>query len=141
MDQQTNSEWATGLPDDELEYLEESAALQAQGQVMPGVTSGALIEAMERPEVFAELARGDLYVQMARLRQAANTSRFSVGQHLDYSRLLAKMGKVDTPDSDNMHPSAGLPMISITMADGSNVRLGGTPPPAEKDVTPLDNRG
>lgn len=138
MNAQANTDWATGLGEDELEELSEQAEVDAQSQVMPGVSTGALLDAMENPEKFAEIARADLYIQLARMRRIANASQLTPMQNLEYSKFLAKMGKVDSPDLSQYNPTAGLPMISITMSDGSQVQLGSTPknPEREKDVTP-----
>lgn len=135
MNAQTNADWATGLDSEELHELSEQTEIEAQAQVMPGVSSGALLDAMENPEKFAEIARADLYIQMARMRRIANANALTPMQSLEYSKFLAKMGKVDSPDLSQFNPTAGLPMISITMSDGSNVQLGGAPRRDEKEVS------
>lgn len=108
----------------------------AQEQVMPGVTPGALIEAMENPEVFAEIARGDLYVQMTLLRKASQDPRFTPNQRMEYSKFLARMGKVEQPENDGANPYVGLPVINITFpGSGRHVQI----EPAEKDITPQED--
>jgi len=112
--------------------LSEVEEHDAQAQVMPGVTTGALVDAMADPRVFEEVARGDLYVQLARMRRQA--PHYTPTQQLDYTKLLAKIGKVDTPAGDDANPLARMPMITIQMAGGAQVSLGAAP---EKDVTPV----
>lgn len=115
----------------DLEHPDDQAVIEknALDQVIPGVSSGALLQAMEDPTVFPEVARGDLYVALGRLRQQA--ARMSVAQHLDYSRFLARMGKVEAPEKD-VQPFANVPSINIHFSGGS-VRIGGQ---AERDITP-----
>ncbi len=109
-------------------------AKTAQQQVIPGISTGALLEAMEKPEVFAELARGDLYVQMHHMRRASLDPRFTPNQRMEYSKFLAELGRVR--DTDREGSSFGnLPMIQMVFpGSGQTVQLGGRP--VERDVTP-----
>jgi hypothetical protein len=97
--------------------------IDVQEQVIPGVTPGALLEAMESPEQFAALARGDLYVQMAKMRQAANNPELPMNQRLEYSKFLAKMGKVEAPQHSE-DPLQGLPLIKIDLGSHGSVSIG-----------------
>lgn len=113
---------------------------EAAAQVIPGVTTGALLEAMENPDIFAEIARGDLYVQMAKMRQQAVNPEMPLNQRMEYMKMLSKMGKVDSPDKGADNPLAGVPTINIVLpGSGASVQLGGAPPPrVEKDITPQE---
>lgn len=109
-------------------------AKAAQQQVIPGISTGALLEAMEKPEVFAELARGDLYVQMHHMRRASLDPRFTPNQRMEYSKFLAELGKVRETDRDGS-TFGNLPMIQMVFpGSGQTVQLGGKP--VERDVTP-----
>jgi len=110
--------------------LQEERTAHAVEQVMPGVSTGALLEAMEDPNVFSEVARGDLYVQMARMRSMLPT--LSPSMQLDYTKFLAKIGKVDSPDKEQQNPLRNVPLIHIDLGEGRSVSLGA----AEKDITP-----
>lgn len=99
-------------------------------QVVPGVSSGALLQAMEDPSVFPEIARGDLYVQLSNLRRSA--VNFSPAQKMEYAKFLARMGKVETPEVD-VSPFATAPGINIIFSGGTvNLAQAG----AERDITP-----
>lgn len=109
---------------------------EAVDQIMPGVTPAALLDAMEKPDSFAELARGDLYVQMALMRRMATHPEFPTGQRMEYIKQLAKMGKVDTPDKGH-DPLAGVPPIIIDMGNGTSVSINAASPPRQEiDITP-----
>lgn len=103
-------------------------------QVMDGVTPGAVLDAMEDPDSFAAIARGDLYVQMAHMRRASRHPEFSNTMRLEYGKFLAKMGKVDAPDkAANLFDS--LPGINIVFpGQGTSVQIGVSPPRVEKEV-------
>lgn len=125
------------MSDENLEH-------QAADQIIPGVTPAALLDAMENPDSFSEIARADLYVHMAHMRQAMRNPETPIGQRIEYGKFLAKMGKVDAPQhADN--PLAGLPMIEIDLGDAGSVKIGtnapvAPPPREEKDVTPVSDQ-
>lgn len=132
--------------DDRIEQLEDPALIrerQAQQlidleQVIPGVSTGAVLDAMDDPDVFAKIARGDLYVQLCRMREKMTHPKTSVNQMMDYAKFLAKMGKVEAP-VDASGGFANVPMISIVFpGSGGAVHIGQARP--EKDVTPVDDR-
>jgi hypothetical protein len=60
----------------------------------------AVAEAMEDPEVFAKVARGDLYIQLQRLRELANNPNFPAAQRMEYAKFLARMGRVEQPTAE-----------------------------------------
>lgn len=87
---------------------------------------GAVAEAMEDPSVFEQIARGDLYIEMARLRALAGSNAMSMSARLNYVDKLAKMGKVDKPESTS-NPLDKMPSISIVLqGSGQSTRLGAT---------------
>lgn len=123
--------------DDEAEL----SPIDAQEQVIPGVTPGALLDAMEDPDMFAAVARGDLYAQLAVLRRRAGNPDLPMGQLLDYAKFLAKMGKVESPAGGELDNLAGVPAIQIILPNsGGSVNIGAQPvvPRVEKDVTPAN---
>lgn len=97
--------------------------IDSQEQVIPGVTPGALLDAMEDPEQFAAIARADLYVQMAMMRRAAASPEMPFNQRSEYSKFLAKMGKVDQPDNSG-NEFSNLPGIVIDLGQGQSVSIG-----------------
>ena len=118
--------------------------IDAQEQIIPGVTPGALLDAMEDPDQFASIARADLYVQMAMMRRAAASPEMPFNQRAEYSKFLAKMGKVDQPDNA-ANEFNNLPGIFIDLGEGQSVSIGAPQkklPPApsaqqdERDVSP-----
>jgi hypothetical protein len=70
----------------------------------------AVAEAMEDPGVFAQVARGDLYIQLQRLRELASSPNFPAAQRMEYAKFLARMGRVEQPA-----PSEGGSGFSITI--------------------------
>lgn len=109
--------------------------IDVQEQVIPGVSPGALLDAMENPEMFASVARGDLYAQLAVLRRHASNPELPMGQRLEYAKFLAKMGKVEQPDKSAEDLHAGVPPIQIILPNsGGSVNIGTAP--RERDITP-----
>lgn len=114
--------------------LDEQDHASVQQQVIPGVTPGNLLDAMDDPDAFSAIARADLYINMARMRQRSAHPEFSATHLLEYSKFLAKMGKVDAPDKsqtmlDNM------PRIEIILPNsGASVSIGGYNP-SEREVS------
>ena len=114
--------------------LSEQDHAAVQEQVVPGVSPANLLDAMDDPDAFAGIARADLYINMARMRQRSAHPEFSATHLLEYSKFLAKMGKVDAPDKsasmlDNM------PRIEIILPNsGASVSIGGYNP-SEREVS------
>jgi hypothetical protein len=81
------------MSDEKLEDIEVSA-----GRAIAHVSPKAIAEAMEDPSVFEQVARGDLYVELARLRRLAASPNFPVTHRLEYTKMLSRMGKVEKPE-------------------------------------------
>jgi hypothetical protein len=112
------------MKDENLDDIERSAS-RAIGHVSPK----AIAEAMEDPSVFEQVARGDLYVEMGRLRRLAASPSFPVAHRLEYTKMLSKMGKVEKPEETG---SAGSGFsITINLPSGQNISL-----QQPKDITP-----
>lgn len=111
--------------------------IEAQQQVIPGVTPAALLDAMDNPDQFASMARADLYVHMAHMRRISAHPDFPTASRIEMAKFLAKMGKVDAPIQD-ANPLAGMPMIEIDLGAAGTVKIGtpSVPPPREVDITP-----
>ena len=119
---------------------EQDEHLEVQAQILPGVTPGAMLDAMEDPESFASIARADLYVSMARMRQRAAHPEFSATHLLEYSKFLARMGKVDAPDKTGLSPD-NMPRIEIILPNsGATVQIGGYNP-SEREISIEDDVG
>lgn len=124
------------LENDEAQREKIAQELIDLEQVIPGVSPGAVLDAMDDPDAFAAIARGDLYVQLARLRQRMSHPGVSTTQMMEYSKFLAKMGQVESADKGGGSMLDGVPMISIVLpGSGGEVRIG-APAKDEKDVTP-----
>lgn len=97
----------------------------ALNRILPDNCSpGAVAEAMEDPDVFAQVARGDLYVQLAMMRRLAASKSFSTSQRLDYARFLARMGKVEKPE-EVQNQFANVPAINIVLPNaGQTTQIG-----------------
>lgn len=93
---------------------EDEKLQQMQKPVDKKFNPAAVAEAMEDPEVFEQVARGDLYVQLHHLRQLAANPSFPISHRLDYAKFLAKMGKVEKPEAD-VSQFAGVPAINIIL--------------------------
>lgn len=143
-----NSEWFASTPTDVEDPVERAPAptktgekvtfvedeeYDAQAQVMPGVTTGALLDAMESPGALEQVARGDLYVHLARLRR--RVSDFAPTQQLEYAKFLSKIGKVDSAAPADASPLQGVPFIKIDLGNGNSLSLGSAAR-TEKDITP-----
>jgi len=112
--------------------------------VIPGISPGSLLEVMENPDAFPEIARADLYVQMHVMRERGRQADMPNSQRLDYMKFLARMGKVEagTGAADSL---AGVPTINIVMpGTGQTVSIGVSPQkssvaeaPTEKEVGPI----
>lgn len=121
------------MSSDDLTVQEEQRTA-AQEQVIPGVTPGNLLDAMDDPDAFSAIARADLYINMARMRQRAAHPEFSAAHLLEYSKFLAKMGKVDAPDKANTLLD-NMPRIEIILPNsGASVSIGGYNP-SEREVS------
>lgn len=76
---------------------------------LPAVNPKALMEAIEDPTVFPEIARGDFYVWMCRMRERLNNPNTPVAAMLEYGKILAKIGKLDAPEV--VAPGAGATIV------------------------------
>lgn len=101
---------------------------RSAGRAISHVTPKAVAEAMDDPSVFEQIARGDLYVEMARLRRIAASPSFPAAHRLEYTKMLSRMGKVEKPE-EGVGAGTG---FSITI----NLPSGQTHLTAPKDVTP-----
>jgi hypothetical protein len=112
----------------------------AHEQVIPDISPGALLEVMENPDAFSEIARADLYVQMASMRVQMRDSDVPKGTRMEYMKFLARMGKVAEPDRGDLSLT-NLPLIQISLpGSGRGVSISAAPQTrVEKDVTPEDN--
>lgn len=87
---------------------------------------GAVAEAMEDASVFEQIARGDLYVELTRLRKLAASNAMPVKLRMEYAQMLSKMGKVERPVQEK-NPLDGVPAINIYLpGSGQNTRIGAT---------------
>jgi hypothetical protein len=112
------------MKDENLDDIDRSA-----GRAIGHVSPKAIAEAMEDPSVFEQVARGDLYVEMARLRRIAASPSFPAAHRLEYTKMLSRMGKVEKPEEGS---SAGTGFsITINLPSGEQFKA-----QQPKDVTP-----
>jgi len=96
----------------------------ALAAVIRRVSPAAIAEAMQDPAVFEMVARGDLYVELGRLRQLAANPNLAVSHRLEYAKFLSKMGKVEKPEGDS-NPFTHLPQINIVLpGSGQTTTIG-----------------
>jgi hypothetical protein len=86
----------------------------AMRAVLPGISPGGLLEAIENPDVIRKTCLADYYVQLGMLRQLAASSAFTVSQRLEYMKLLARVGGIDRPSLEQIQ-HASLPSINIVL--------------------------
>lgn len=87
---------------------------------------GAVAEAMEDPAVFAQIARGDLYIELTRLRRLAASNAMPINRRMEYAQMLAKMGQVER-QQQTQNPLDGVPAINIYLpGSGQRTSLGAT---------------
>ena len=110
-----------------FEEFEQELDTDAMKRVVKSKASpGAVAEAMEDASVFEQIARGDLYLEMTRLRRLARSNSMPVKARLEYAQFLSKMGKVDKPDPD-FNPLNGVPAINIYLpGTGQRTSVGAT---------------
>lgn len=100
----------------------------ALGAVIKTVSPAGIAEAMEDPSIFEMVARGDLYVELGRLRQLAQNPSMPTTMRLEYVKFLSKMGKVDKPEGPPVSATANLPQINIILPNaGSTTSLSAGP--------------
>lgn len=81
---------------------------------LPGVSPKGLLEALECPDVIRDIARGDLYIQLAVLRKLAKSPSFTISNRLQYADKLMKLADVVKPDA-GPPTAAQLPQIRIVV--------------------------
>jgi hypothetical protein len=104
---------------------------------LPKVNPKALLEAIDDPTVFPEIARGDFYIWMCNMRQRAQNPSTPMPALLEYGKLLAKIGKLDVQETTQ--PGSG---FSITInipkvgdSPASSMTLEAAPPRVVSDET------
>ena len=100
----------------------------ALNNVIKTVSPAGIAEAMEDPGVFELVARGDLYVELGRLRQLAQNPSMPTSMRLEYAKFLSRMGKVEKPEGPANAAHANLPQINIILPNaGSTTSLSAGP--------------
>ena len=77
---------------------------------------------MEDPSVFEQVARGDLYVEMGRLRKIMANPNTPASVRLEYLKQLAQMGKVSKPEQTGAGGGPGF-QININLPDNTRMNL------------------
>ena len=85
------------------------------------------MEAMDDPSVLTKMSRGDLYVQMGRMRAMASSPAFSMTHRLQYMRLLADMAKVMRQTEIEEATADRRPTITIVLQGGETVEASAAP--------------
>ena len=104
---------------------------KAAERMLPSITPQEMLAAVETPGAFKEIAKADLFMEMARLRRLLKSGSVSLADRLKYLQLLARMAGVDTapPDGDAAG-SVHMPQINIVINGQQAVGL--TPREASK---------
>ncbi len=88
----------------------------ALAALSPGLTPAAVLEAMEDPRVFQQLARGMLYLSMVKMREQLQDPNLPIAQRMEANKQLAKWGMVDAATQpDQAFKGNLLPRIKIVM--------------------------
>lgn len=92
---------------------------EAADRMLPSVSPEELLSAVETPGAFKEIAKADLFMEMARLRRLFKAGSISLADRLKYLQLLARMSGVDTapPDAtgDGTASPHNMPQINIVI--------------------------
>ncbi len=90
---------------------------EAASRMLPSITPQELTAAVETPGAFKEIAKADLYMEMARMRRLMKSNAISMGDRLKYVQQLARMSGVDSApvDADGNITTANIPQISIVI--------------------------
>lgn len=98
------------------------AHAEAFAAAMPGFSPKGLMEALDDPTVFRDLARADLYVQFILLREQMKNPDIPVEKRLKYTDALQKIARLPAHAPEDTQ-RADRPMIQIVFSGNSEQSL------------------
>lgn len=99
----------------------------AAERMLPSISPEELLAAVETPGAFKEIAKADLFMEMARLRRLLRANTISISDRLKYLQLLARMAgvEVSAPDGEGQPTnSANVPQINIVINGQQAIKVG-----------------
>ena len=90
---------------------------EAAERMLPKISPQEMLAAVETPGAFKEIAKADLFMEMARLRRLFKSGSISIADRLKYLQQLARMAGADTAPADGNASSmaANIPQINIVV--------------------------
>lgn len=114
----TSSDATTNTPDAApTKAPKELSPEEAAERMLPTISPQEMLAAVETPGAFKEIAKADLFMEMARLRRLFKSGSISMADRLKYLQQLARMAGVDTGPSDGESGNTGvnIPQINIVI--------------------------
>jgi len=114
-------------PTTELEPTSSLTPEAAAERMLPSITPEELLSAVETPGAFREIAKADLFMEMARLRRLLKANTISVADRLKYLQILARMAgvEVSAPDGESQQTNpANTPQINIVINGQQAIKVG-----------------
>lgn len=99
----------------------------AAERMLPSISPEELLSAVETPGAFREIAKADLFMEMARLRRLLKANTISIADRLKYLQILARMAgvEVSAPDGENQQTNpANVPQINIVINGQQAIKVG-----------------
>lgn len=99
----------------------------AAERMLPSITPEELLSAVETPGAFREIAKADLFMEMARLRRLLKANTISIADRLKYLQILARMAgvEVSAPDGENQSANpTNVPQINIVINGQQAIKVG-----------------
>lgn len=99
----------------------------AAERMLPSISPEELLSAVETPGAFREIAKADLFMEMARLRRLLKANTISIADRLKYLQLLARMAGVEVSAPDGESQSANptnVPQINIVINGQQAIKVG-----------------
>jgi len=111
----------------ELEPTNSLTPEAAAERMLPSISPEELLSAVETPGAFREIAKADLFMEMARLRRLLKANTISIADRLKYLQILARMAgvEVSAPDGESPQTSqANIPQINIVINGQQAIKVG-----------------
>lgn len=99
----------------------------AAERMLPSISPEELLSAVETPGAFREIAKADLFMEMARLRRLLKANTISIADRLKYLQILARMAgvEVSAPDGESQQTNpANVPQINIVINGQQAIKVG-----------------
>ena len=99
----------------------------AAERMLPSISPEELLSAVETPGAFREIAKADLFMEMARLRRLLKANTISIADRLKYLQILARMAgvEVSAPDGESQQTNqANIPQINIVINGQQAIKVG-----------------